>query len=67
MYRLKIREVALAKGVNMSQLQRAADVTFRTVKLLFRDPYRDINLSTLDKLAHALQVPISDLIEEEQG
>jgi DNA-binding Xre family transcriptional regulator len=64
MYRLKVRETAEAKGVSMSKLQRDADIAFRTVKLIFRDPYRDINLSTLDKLAQALGVRICDLIDE---
>lgn len=64
MYRLKVREIADAKGISMSKLQRDADVAFRTVKLIFRDPYRDINLSTLDKLAQALGVRICDLIDE---
>lgn len=64
MYRLKVREIAETKGVSMSKLQRDADIAFRTVKLIFRDPYRDINLSTLDKLAQALGVRICDLIDE---
>ena len=64
MYRLKVREIAEAKGVSMSKLQRDADIAFRTVKLIFRDPHRDINLSTLDKLAQALGVRICDLIDE---
>ena len=67
MYRLKVREIAEAKGVSMSKLQRDADIAFRTVKLIFRDPYRDINLSTLDKLAQALGVRICDLIDEVSG
>jgi DNA-binding Xre family transcriptional regulator len=67
MYRLRVREIAEAKGISMSKLQRDADIAFRTVKLIFRDPYRDINLSTLDKLAQALGVRICDLIEETPG
>jgi DNA-binding Xre family transcriptional regulator len=64
MYRLKVREIAESQGISMSKLQRDADIAFRTVKLIFRDPYRDINLSTLDKLEQALGVSICDLIEE---
>lgn len=67
MYRLKVREVAEAKGISMSKLQRDADIAFRTVQLLYRDPSRDINLSTLDKLAQALGVSICDLIDDTQG
>ncbi|HEU5375315.1 MAG TPA: helix-turn-helix transcriptional regulator [Ktedonobacteraceae bacterium] len=67
MYRLKVREIAEMKGMSMSKLQRDADIAFRTVKLIYRDPYRDINLSTLDKLAQALGVNICDLIDETSG
>lgn len=67
MYRLKVREIAESKGVSMSKLQRDADIAFRTVKLIYRDPHRDINLSTLDKLAQALGVKICDLIDETPG
>lgn len=67
MYRLRVREIAEAKGISMSKLQRDADIAFRTVKLIFRDPHRDINLSTLDKLAQALGVRICDLIDETPG
>ena len=48
----------------MSRLQRSADIAYRTIKLIYRDPYRDINLSTLDKIANALGVHICDLIDE---
>jgi DNA-binding Xre family transcriptional regulator len=64
MVRLKVKEVAEQKGFSMSRLQRSADIAYRTIKLIYRDPYRDINLSTLDKIAKALGVRICDLIEE---
>lgn len=64
MVKLKIQEVAEAKGISMSKLHRSADITYRTLRLIYNDPYRDINLSTLDKLARALNVSICDLIDE---
>jgi DNA-binding Xre family transcriptional regulator len=63
--RLKVKEVAEAKGFNQSSLSRYAMVDFKTVKRLFRDPYRDIAISTLVKIARALKVNISELIEVE--
>lgn len=42
MIRFKVKEVAKEKGVNMSQLSRKSDVSFNTVKRLFKDPYRDV-------------------------
>lgn len=63
--RLKIKEVADAKNISISKLHRAADVTYQTVKFIYDDPYRDVNISTLAKLAQALGVHISVLIAEE--
>ncbi|RAQ94695.1 MULTISPECIES: helix-turn-helix domain-containing protein [Thermogemmatispora] len=64
MVRLKVREVAEARGFNMSSLSRAADVNFRTIKSIFRNPYKEVNLSTLAKIARALGVSTADLIED---
>jgi len=63
MLRLRVREIAEAKGWTMSGLSRASDVSFKTVKRLFRNPYSDVNASTLEKLALALNVEVGDLME----
>ncbi|MBV9228770.1 MAG: helix-turn-helix transcriptional regulator [Chloroflexi bacterium] len=63
MLRLRVKEVAESKGFTMSGLSRASDVSFRTVKRLFRNPYADANASTLEKLALALGVEVGDLVE----
>jgi hypothetical protein len=42
---------------------RAANIDFKTVKRLFRDPYRDVAISTLVKIAWALDVSVADLVE----
>ncbi len=62
--RLKVKEIAQAQGYNQSTLSRKADVDFNTVKRLFRDPYRDVSISTLYKLSKALRVPLDSLLEE---
>ncbi len=67
MVRLRIKEVAEAKGFNQSSLSRAANIHFTTVKRIFRDPYKDATIATLDKIARALNVSICDLIEESRG
>lgn len=64
MIKLRIKDVAIAKGYNQSSLARDAQIGFTTVKRLFRDPYHDVSISTLDKIARALGVSIHDLIEE---
>jgi transcriptional regulator with XRE-family HTH domain len=64
MIRLKVKEVAEAKGLNMSQLARKADIDIRTVRRIYRDPTSEISTSVLDKLATALNVNPSTLIEQ---
>ena len=64
MLRLRVKEVAQEKEMSMGKLSRVADVAYRTVKLIYSDPYRDVSLSTLVKLAGALGVSVVDLIEE---
>lgn len=61
--RLKVKELALAKGYNMSSLSRKADVSFRTIKRYFRNPLDPATTDTLGRVAQALEVEIGDLIE----
>jgi len=49
-----------------SRLQRhTSDVSFKTVKRIFRNPYTGITVDTLNRLAKTLKVPITDLMVEE--
>lgn len=63
MIRLKIKEIAEAKGFNQSSLSRAADISFNTVKRIFRDPYKEISTTTLGRIAEALGVEPGELLE----
>jgi DNA-binding Xre family transcriptional regulator len=62
--RLKVKEVATAKGFTQTKLSRAADLNAKTVADIFHNPYKDIALSTLQKIAKVLSVDVADLIEE---
>jgi lambda repressor-like predicted transcriptional regulator len=53
--RLRVKEIARAKGFSMGKLQRDADVAYNTVKRIFKDPYYVTTTETLGKLAKALQ------------
>ena len=64
MYRLRIREVAEAKGYNISTLSRASDVPFNTVRRAWKNPRYEIKLATLNKIAKTLGVTTSELIED---
>jgi len=64
MIRLRVKEVVEAKGLNMSKLSQKSEVSFTTIKSMFRNPYRSVNTETLDRLAKALGVSVFELIEE---
>ncbi len=61
--RLRVREVAEAKGVSMGLLSRKSNVTLAAIRKVWRDPHHDISFKTLEKIAAALEVPVSSLIE----
>jgi DNA-binding Xre family transcriptional regulator len=64
MLRLKIKEIAESKGINQGKLSRLADVGYSTIRRIFDDPYYSINFSTLERIAKALGVPATELIED---
>ena len=61
--RLKVKEVAVAKKMSMRKLARTAGIAYNTLRTMYNDPYRTVNTVTLDKLAKALRVDASELIE----
>jgi DNA-binding Xre family transcriptional regulator len=63
MIRLKVQEIAAAKGISMRKLASTADIAYNTLRTIYRNPYRQVTSITLDKLARALQVDVSELVE----
>jgi DNA-binding Xre family transcriptional regulator len=63
MLRLKVKDIAEEKGITMTKLSHRSEISFNTVKSIFRNPYRTINTDTLERLAVALGVTPADLIE----
>jgi DNA-binding Xre family transcriptional regulator len=63
MIRLKVKEVAAKKGMSMRKLAKNADIAYNTLRTIYRDPYRPLSTVTLDKLAIALGVDVSELLE----
>ena len=61
--RLKIREIAESKKINMSKLSRMADVNYNTIRGIWDNQNRDVAVTTLEKIAKALNVNVSDLYE----
>lgn len=64
MLRLRVKEVAESKGISMGKLSRLSDVTYNTIRTLYRNPEGGVNIQTLYRIAKALDVPIADLLEE---
>lgn len=62
MIRLRVKELAEEQGLNMTKLSNKSDISFNTIKAIFRDPYKVISTVHLVKLARALEVEIQDLI-----
>jgi len=67
MIRLRVKEVAQAKGFSLGRLSRASDVAYNTVKAIYLNPYKEVTTTTLNKLATALGVPASELLEDVPG
>jgi DNA-binding Xre family transcriptional regulator len=63
MIRLKVKEVAKEKKMSMRKLAKTANIAYNTLRTIYKDPYRQVTTITLDKLATALQVDASLLIE----
>jgi DNA-binding Xre family transcriptional regulator len=61
--RIKLRELAQRKGVSQSRLSRLADLNVGMIQRIYSDPYTNITLATLEKLARALRVELAELIE----
>lgn len=63
MARLRVKEVAQAKGIGMNKLARLADLNIITMRRLWRDDEKyDPSLSTLQKVAVVLSVSVQDLL-----
>lgn len=63
MIRLKVKEIAISKRMSQRQLVLRSGLDIKVVQRVLRNPYENIELLTLDKLAQALEVDASELIE----
>jgi DNA-binding Xre family transcriptional regulator len=62
--RLRVKEIADEKGVNMTVLSHKTFIAINTIRTIFRDPYKSVNTDTLRRIADALEVSVLDLLEE---
>jgi DNA-binding Xre family transcriptional regulator len=62
--RLRVKEIAQDKGIGMAKLSRTSDIAYKTIQKIWRNPYHDASLSTINRLAKALDIPAIHLLEE---
>lgn len=65
MVRLRVRELAIERGLNMSQLQIAAGVSMGLVRRYWHGDVERVELRALTKIARALGVNASDLFVDD--
>ncbi|GER82595.1 hypothetical protein KTAU_12320 [Thermogemmatispora aurantia] len=64
MLRLRVREVAQEKNMSMHRLSMKSEVSYHVIREIFINPYKAVSTYTLDKIAEALEVPVTDIIED---
>lgn len=62
--RLRVKEVAKEQSMSMTKLHIKSEVAYSTVRRLFRDPFAEVTTTTINRLANALGVPPSQLLED---
>ena len=62
--RLRVKEVAESQGMSMGRLSRTTGLAYNTIRNIYRYPTREVNTTTLTKIARALNVPVTELIED---
>ncbi len=62
--RLRVKEVAEERGVSMTRLHITSEVAYSTIRRIFRDPFVEVTTTTINRLATALGVPPSQLLED---
>jgi len=65
MVRLKVKEIAEAKGISRTRLSRLADTNYKTINAVWLDPYKEVTTTTLERIARALGVKVAELFDED--
>ena len=64
MLRLRVKEVAEKQELSMNMLSHRSEVAYNTIRDCYRNPYRVMNTETLNKIAKALGVATTDILED---
>lgn len=63
----RLREILEARGLSQSELSRISGVSFATINRICTGATEMASLSTLDRLAAALEIEPGDLIERKRN
>lgn len=66
MRRLRVKEIAQAKGYTMARLARETSIDIKTLQKIWHKQNYNPLLTTLDKIAGALGVSTRDLLAEDE-
>jgi transcriptional regulator with XRE-family HTH domain len=58
---LRVRELSEQQGLNITTLGRRAELAYGTAHALWHGSQQQLNIRTLDRVARALRVTVSDL------
>ena len=64
MIRVRVKELLEEQGWSVAKLARRADMDYKTVDRLVKNPIAEVTTITLGRLADALDVSIHDLVED---
>nr|BBH94531.1 hypothetical protein KTA_27300 [Thermogemmatispora argillosa] len=64
MLRLRVKEVAQEKNISMHRLSMVAEISYYIIRGICANPYRTISTYTLNRVAEALGVPVTEIIED---
>lgn len=62
--KLRIKEIATEKALNISQLSRKPDLDIGLIRRYWHNRTQSISLPALDKIAEVLNVRVIDLIDD---
>jgi len=60
--KIRLKEILEEKKISQGKLSRMSDVSMNTIQMLYHNPNQDVLLSTLVKIAKALEISLWDLV-----
>lgn len=63
MIRLRVKELAEARGISQNRLSHLAVLDIKVIRKMFQHPTSSFTTYALDKVARALDVDVKELLE----